>query len=172
MILCLQVLQFLLQLLQFYCNSVEIRLQLPNFSPWNLELELQLLQFFYYLFVQYYIEIIIKKWTIVILRKLNLTSERNCNLVAIFHTWIAILLQLIAILKISNIDNCNFDPIFLEVAIHYFGVAIIAIVNVYTNVYKLLYYISKVQYVKWHISMSRLPPIFAKLQYCNIIHIL
>ena len=141
------VLQFLLQLLQFCCNSVETRLQLPNFSPWNLELELQLLQFIYYLIVQYYIEKYIKNWTIVILRKLNLTSERNCNFVAIFHTWIAILLQLIAILKIWNIDNCNFDPIFLEVAIHYFGVAIIAIVNVYTNVYKFLYYIAKVQYV-------------------------
>ena len=147
-------------------------LQLLKFSPWNHGLELQLIAIFNYVTVQYIIVFYIKKWTIVILRKLNLTSKRNCNLVAIFHTWIAILLQLIAIFKSWNINNCTFDPLFLEVAIHYFSVAIIAIVNVYTNVYKLLYYIAKVQYVKWHISMSKIPPIFGLLQYLNIIHIL
>ena len=84
-------------------------------------------------------------------------SKLQLSIFRIFK--IAILLQLIAILKIWNIDNCNFDPIFLALAIHYFGVAIIAIVNVYTNVYKFLYYIAKVQYVKWHISMSWDPPL-------------
>ena len=69
---------------------------------------------------------------------LNLTSMRNCNLVAIFPLRIAILLQLIAIPKIEKPRISVFDPILMQVAIQYLNVATVAIVNVYTNVYKLL----------------------------------
>ena len=97
---------------------------------------------------------------------------RNCNLVAIFPLRIAILLQLIAIPKIEKPRISVFDPILMQVAIQYLKVAIVAIVNVYTNVYKFLYDISKLANSNRHICMSRLPPFFALLQYCNIIHIL
>ena len=45
----------------------------------------------------------------------------------------------------------------MQVAIQYLKVAIVAIVNVYTNVYKLLYYISKVANSNRHIRMSQEP---------------
>jgi len=47
-------------------------------------------------------------------------------------------LQLIAILKIEKDGKSVFDPILIEVAIHHLKVATVAIVNTYTNVYKLL----------------------------------
>ena len=82
---------------------------------------------------------------------------RNCNLVAIFPLRIAILLQLIAIPKIEKPRISVFDPILMQVAIQYLKVATVAIVNTYTNVYKLLYYIVKVPNSKWHICITHHP---------------
>jgi len=66
-------------------------------------------------------------------------------------------LQLIAILKIEKDGKSVFDPILIEVAIHHLKVATVAIVNTYTNVYKLLYYIVKVPNSKWHICITHNP---------------
>ena len=98
---------------------------------------------------------------------------RNCNLVAIFPLRIAILLQLIAIPKIEKPRISVFDPILMQVAIQYLKVATVAIVNVYTNVYKLLQYITKVANSYWDRRMSqnpRLGSVFWHTQETYILH--
>jgi len=81
-------------------------------------------------------------------------------------------LQLIAIPKIEKVGKSVFDPILIEVAIHQIKVAIVAICNTYTNVYKLLYYIVKVQSSNRHICMSRLPPNMALVWHSKEMYVL